>query len=399
MHLRSKLLCLWVMMCSLMTLPGCAQTSSDATVAKNLLVQCGNRCAALRAVEYTSRYRIKSMYVPDTLDGTGVVSFARSGGDGVRLRVSSMGHDTYFTGDTLYLISSLEEEIEIVTAQDNPYEEYESMFPSRLATDVFLNLHKHFSKYPNPSHFLSACLRNVKSGQFQVRVQDTTETWVVTIDHGKGDFDRVTISKKDTLPVRYESLLKKDGGVQFVCNEFSDIRTDSTFSQPISFHAGNYPGYRTRYFTKPTEHRAVKIGDRLVWNGVRVDGKQVSSRDFEGKRVLYDFWFIGCSPCTKAIPLCNALKLEGVFVVGVNPLNRKPEAVQRHAREHGMQYESVLIERETAAANNLGPYPTFLVTDEAGTVVYVHIGYEEKDRNSIYNDILRAYKGAGGEKK
>lgn len=104
-----------------------------------------------------------------------------------------------------------------------------------------------------------------------------------------------------------------------------------------------------------------------------------SLKDFRGKFVLLDFWFIGCGPCERDMP---AIKLmhqkffdQGFSVVSVHKNGQTPEAVRKFAKEKGMNYPIVVDSADGAITNqykNLGVsfYPMYMLLDPDGKIIH-----------------------------
>jgi len=143
--------------------------------------------------------------------------------------------------------------------------------------------------------------------------------------------------------------------------------------------------------------------------GYRADAQQVrnfvlndlqnKSRSFielKGEKLtLIDFWATWCKPCLKAIPELNKLyrnySNQGVNLIGINCDG--PRSIAKVApMTKTLQIEyPVLLDMNTQLMNelNLSAYPTLLIVDAAGKVVWIHEGYVPGDEAVIEKKIER----------
>lgn len=102
-------------------------------------------------------------------------------------------------------------------------------------------------------------------------------------------------------------------------------------------------------------------------------GRSYSSRELRGKIVVLNFWFIGCPPCRQEIPALNQLVQQNAqrpdvlfLAVALDPA----AAVQAYVQEHPYAYALVADGRAVAARYGITSFPTNLVVDRQGNVVF-----------------------------
>lgn len=129
---------------------------------------------------------------------------------------------------------------------------------------------------------------------------------------------------------------------------------------------------------------------------------QNKSRSFDElkgeKLTLIDFWATWCKPCVKAIPELNKLYLnysgKGVNLIGINCDG--PRSIAKVAPlTKTLQIEyPVLLDMNTQLMNelNLSAYPTLLIVNSTGKVVWIHEGYVPGDEAAIEKEIERQLK-------
>lgn len=124
---------------------------------------------------------------------------------------------------------------------------------------------------------------------------------------------------------------------------------------------------------------------------------QNKSRSFDElkgeKLTLLDFWATWCKPCNKAIPELNKLYSQfhskGVNLIGINCDG--PRSVAKVAPlSKSLQIEyPVLLDMNAELMNdlNLSAYPTLIMVNSSGKVVWIHEGYVPGDEMVIQKEI------------
>lgn len=116
------------------------------------------------------------------------------------------------------------------------------------------------------------------------------------------------------------------------------------------------------------------------------------------KLTLIDFWATWCKPCNKAIPELNKIysmyKDKGVEIIGINCDGpRSISKVAPLANSLQIKYP-VLIDIDAEIMNdlNLMAYPTLLIVDGNGKILWVHEGYVTGDTELIIAEIEKNLK-------
>jgi thiol-disulfide isomerase/thioredoxin len=117
-----------------------------------------------------------------------------------------------------------------------------------------------------------------------------------------------------------------------------------------------------------------------------------------GKLTLIDFWASWCKPCLKAIPELNKIyemyKSKGVEVIGIN--GDGPRSVAKVAPlSQSLQIKyPVLLDINSEVMNNLGlqAFPTLLLVNSEGVIVWTHEGYVTGDAEIIISEIEKNLK-------
>lgn len=117
-----------------------------------------------------------------------------------------------------------------------------------------------------------------------------------------------------------------------------------------------------------------------------LSNQQRSFDDLKGEKLtIIDFWATWCKPCNKAIPALNKIydeyKNKGVAVIGINCDGPRSIAkVAPLSKTLNIQYP-VLIDMniQLMAELNLSVYPTLIIVNNSGKIVWIHEGFVPGD--------------------
>ena len=121
--------------------------------------------------------------------------------------------------------------------------------------------------------------------------------------------------------------------------------------------------------------------------------------ELKGEKItILDFWATWCKPCTKAIPELNKLyeefKGKGVQIIGINCDGpRSISKVVPVSKSLNISYP-VLIDLNASLVSELGvqAYPTLIILNSKGKVVWIHEGYVSGDGELIASEINKLIK-------
>lgn len=148
------------------------------------------------------------------------------------------------------------------------------------------------------------------------------------------------------------------------------------------YRGGNEKGYIAGNFQVVEIPRAER-GDPVTFEGRTERGATVSSRDFEGRVLVVNFWYAACGPCIVEAPLLEKVwqkyKEQDVSFLGVNTYDQ-PATALSFARDNGITYPSVMdvdegtVKLAFARATPIQATPTTVVLDRQGRVAARIIG-------------------------
>lgn len=108
-----------------------------------------------------------------------------------------------------------------------------------------------------------------------------------------------------------------------------------------------------------------------------MDGNKVSLNDLKGKVVLLNFWFIGCKPCIMEMPELNEIveENEGNDIVFLAIGLDSKKSVENFLTKKEFDYQLLPDARFIARQYGVSTYPTHLLLDREGKVVFSQQGY------------------------
>ena len=109
-----------------------------------------------------------------------------------------------------------------------------------------------------------------------------------------------------------------------------------------------------------------------------IDGRTISTAEWNGKVTLVNFWATWCPPCRAEIPDLIALQARSgdqLQIIGVSEDHGAEEAVRDFIAEHKVNYPIVMATPEIERAfSGVAGLPTTFVVDADGHIVQKHVG-------------------------
>ena len=136
--------------------------------------------------------------------------------------------------------------------------------------------------------------------------------------------------------------------------------------------------------TKPSEEKTINQSAPEI-EGVLLDGSPFHLSGYQGKVVLLNFWGTWCPPCRQELPDLVALQEKyqsrGFTVIGMADNNdpgvnedQYRTVLTRFTEENSMRYPNVPIREGVKATYGIEAFPTTLLLDKKGTVVFAMVG-------------------------
>jgi thiol-disulfide isomerase/thioredoxin len=129
---------------------------------------------------------------------------------------------------------------------------------------------------------------------------------------------------------------------------------------------------------KPRESPNFKTGDDVkLFKARAMDGYKIVPDELAGKTVVVNFWFIGCPPCREEIPELNQVAEQyknDKDVVFIAIALDKGYDIKQFVKEHPLGYHLIDNGRFFAQKYGVNLYPTNLVIDKHGKVLFHNVG-------------------------
>ena len=127
-------------------------------------------------------------------------------------------------------------------------------------------------------------------------------------------------------------------------------------------------------------------------------GRTINLADYRGQVVYLDFWASWCAPCRESFPFMNELQRElagkGLQILAVS-VDKTAEDARRFLARYPAQF-TVALDAAAAcpAAFQLQGMPSSYIIDKGGAVRAVHVGFRNRDRAEIRQQLLDVLGGA-----
>ncbi|MBX2925789.1 MAG: TlpA family protein disulfide reductase [Chitinophagaceae bacterium] len=194
------------------------------------------------------------------------------------------------------------------------------------------------------------------------------------------------ISKKTFLPFKFITKFK-DREEDFIAVSFLDINTDPA---PPNDSSWLYTTYTNEYSPLTPGKPLIAVGAvpdnwRLpLYTNVKTDSTTLY--DYRGKIVMLDFWIKSCGPCLASFPYLNELQEKfGTDKLQILSINAEDgiEDIAFFYNKHTPLYKMLFEGKELAENYGVPAYPTVIILDKTGKIVYSN----GLDRHAIENII------------
>ncbi|MGG1959629.1 TlpA disulfide reductase family protein [Bacillus pumilus] len=106
-----------------------------------------------------------------------------------------------------------------------------------------------------------------------------------------------------------------------------------------------------------------------------LDGQTASLSDYQGKKVLVNFWATWCKPCRTEMPDLDAIRSEydqvEVLAVNLTTTEKSVDHVAAFADELKLSFPILLDQKGIQARYQVLSYPTTYILDEKGRIMSV----------------------------
>jgi peroxiredoxin len=187
----------------------------------------------------------------------------------------------------------------------------------------------------------------------------------------------------DTLPMSQLSLMTNNAyRPRFFVNATNDIKA-------IVFENKNENPILVEKSLNDSEFIInTKAPDFIAFD---MDGNSIKLSELQGKVVVLNFWFIKCGPCVQEMPELNALKKQfnTKDVVFLAITFDKKENVQTFLETKPFAYTIAPNASDVVQLNRVRSFPTNVVLDKNGMVVFQETGYRTNIKESLSTIITK----------
>ena len=131
---------------------------------------------------------------------------------------------------------------------------------------------------------------------------------------------------------------------------------------------------------------------------VTLDGEYLTSYDLQGKVVLLDFWATWCQPCVAAVPHLRNLSKRSTkqpFVLLSIGTDGDEAVLREFVSKHRMNWPQYWdSRREIVRMFDVKSYPTYILVDAEGVMVYRTSGWSDAIGHEISGRITAAVRHA-----
>ncbi len=199
------------------------------------------------------------------------------------------------------------------------------------------------------------------------------------------------IDKKTFLPFQFITKFK-DRPDDFIKTTFTGIDTQAERPAHLTWF---YSTYINEYSLPKPKRSLVNMGITSgdwtlpVYDPVLTDS--VSLSQFRGKIIMLDFWIKSCGPCLASFP--HLSKLQQKFgtdtfeLLSINSEDAK-EDMALFYKKYAPQFKMLWQGEKLAEYYGVSAYPTIILLDRTGKVLYTEVGFDEKKIEKIIEENL-----------
>lgn len=204
----------------------------------------------------------------------------------------------------------------------------------------------------------------------------------------------------------YKVLIQKAGGLPYEIIQANDMNSDritTTFTHlnpnpgspdELSWYYSTYTNSYRRE-EKATTPQLIATGTHAPsWRlGSPISSNTISLDDLKGQVVLLDFWIKNCGHCIESVPHLNQLKEkfkdQPVKIISINAYDSNTD-IEWFCNKHNIQYTVLSNGQAVAKEYGVDGFPTFIIIDKSGKVVYSNPGFGPSTRSTMEEMIAKA---------
>jgi peroxiredoxin len=201
---------------------------------------------------------------------------------------------------------------------------------------------------------------------------------------------KILLTKSDHMP--YGIVQMDDANSDRITTFFTYIQPDARGQDEGSWYYSTYTGLYRRAEEKAAAP-LITVGTPAPSWELASQSNTVSLTDFKGQVVLIAFWIKNCSHCIESVPYLN--QLEGRFkgrpvkVISINAYDSKND-IAWFCSKYNVRFTVLSNGREVAKEYGVDAFPTFIVIDKGGKVIYTQAGFDPGALSTVVGFIEKA---------
>lgn len=347
------------------------------------------------SMSYDVNYKMKFFSENDTINLKARVHMVRIKNDslfGGCIWIESDSVITYYNTQTIYQINQVQKKvIKFPKSKTSP-----------INGTIIGNTYR--SYFLNPKGLLNGVSDTSVDATLVEELVEDTEAWKMIFKFRDAEdvtnkIKRIWISKKDTAVIKMNYNASSQGENQYNQWDFSNVSFSKVsledLNKKLSYFLLTYEVEEYKELNKDRQP-GIPIGETIpnLHGVIYPKNDSVVFNQYLDKLTIYDFWYLSCPPCIKAIPHLNELyqkyKDKGLKVVGINPYDNSEKGLKRlpdFLVYNPISYPIVFIDLELIELFKIQVYPTFILVNHEGKVLHIETGFNEEKARDLDKQI------------
>jgi thiol-disulfide isomerase/thioredoxin len=364
---------------ALVAVIGLSQANAQQNPPPPALLAMAKKLTALKSVSYHYHREINNIANNNysKLDGNCYIDFDQSDKRSVtRFQMEADDYTSIYNGTESFLLDKATKTYRL-TEQPNPRSfGSQSFFFNSLQTlrSVIQQIAENDSI---PKHQRDTTIQNKTYKLVQVNLHRSSLQYLGSTMRFTKDvtvYYRIVIDPATWLPYQILETNSVDKEGYNTKTVFTDININPKEPDAYSWY---YTTYQNEY--QPAKKEKVQpliaAGSMLLdWSLPEFStGKPVQGADLKGKLVLMDFWIKNCGPCMESFPYLQQLQKtygpDKFQLLAINAYDKKEDIAFFYKREKPV-YKMLYTGAAMAKTLGIGGYPTVILLDKTGKVIY-----------------------------
>ncbi|MES2275343.1 MAG: TlpA disulfide reductase family protein [Bacteroidota bacterium] len=337
------------------------------------------KLAGLKSVNYHYHRQINNIANDNfsELDGNCYVEFDQTDKRSVtRFQMESNDYKSIYNGTEAFLLDN-DTKTYSLTVQPKPGSFSNSSFFFNSIQTLRSVVQQFVESDTIPKHQRDTVIENKTYQLVQVDLHRSSLQYLGSTMHFTKDvtiYYRIVIDPATSLPYQVLESNNIDKTGYNTKTVFTDVNTSPKEPDAYSWY---YTTYQKDY--QPAKKEKVQpliaAGAMLMdWSLPELStGKAVQGADVKGKVVLMDFWIKNCGYCMESFPLLQQLQkkygTDKFQLLAINAYDKKEDVAFFYKREKPV-YKMLYTGAAMAKSLGVGGYPTVILLDKSGKVIY-----------------------------